>query len=68
MQDGKLVNNPNWIHWVYGSDFANTSGAMFSASPIHLKRNAQEDILPVIITAMSKEAGETRVALLLDWK
>jgi hypothetical protein len=68
MQDGRLVTNPLWLHWVHVADFPVTSGAMFSAPPIHLKRNAQESILPVIISALSKETHETRAALLLRWE
>jgi len=68
IQDGNLVSNPNWLHWIHVADFAITSGAMFSASPIYLKRNAQERVLPVILSAASKETQETRMAVLLDWE
>ena len=68
MQDGKLATNPLWLHWVHIADFATASGAMFSASPVYLKRNAQESIVTVIISALSKETHETRVALQLNWE
>jgi len=68
MQDGKLIRNPQWLHWVHVAEFTITSGAMFSASPVYLKRNAQERHLPVVCSASSKGSQETRMAVLLDWE
>ncbi|HEU0010780.1 MAG TPA: hypothetical protein VFT34_13260 [Verrucomicrobiae bacterium] len=68
LQEGKLVTNPYWLHWVHAADFTVANGTMFSASPIYMKRSGNEKKLPVIISAASKETREARVAMLLEWE
>lgn len=68
IQDDKLVRNPNWLHWVHFSNFAVTDQVLFCSPPIYLKRNLHEKILPIIVSASSKETKEARIALLLNWE
>jgi hypothetical protein len=68
MQNGKLVANPLWLHWAHVADFPVAPGTMFSAPAIHLKRNRREDIVPVLISVLSRETHEARAALMLMWE